>query len=251
VNRVQRSLDASNTAQHVSVGRPWGHAIHTAACCLLFVCWCVCRQHLRELRDYQQQIKLFDESAEEIVRDATRKQVRHTPVAWLMADHVQYSTTGGYQELFADTRTQAVAVADSRQQAVSRVHDHVVDLPAQAGRFHARDYCLVASSSDCLLVMLSRLGMLLQQLVISSWLFWQQLHEVSRHCGLCSTACRRKVLQGGHAATLQRTLGKRDCSQNDKMDRGGISPFTAALHVCSTAANQLYVCCVTLRWRAG
>jgi hypothetical protein len=30
---------------------------------------------------------------------------------------------------------------------------------------------------------------------------------------------RRKVLQGGHAATLQRTLGKRDCSQNDKMDR--------------------------------
>jgi hypothetical protein len=38
-----------------------------------------------------------------------------------------------------------------------------------------------------------------------------------------ATACRRrrKVLQGGHAATLQRTLGKRDCSQNDKMDRGG------------------------------
>jgi hypothetical protein len=34
---------------------------------------------------------------------------------------------------------------------------------------------------------------------------------------------RRKVLQGGHAATLQRTLGKRDCSQNDKLDRGGIS----------------------------
>jgi hypothetical protein len=37
----------------------------------------------------------------------------------------------------------------------------------------------------------------------------------------------KKVLQGGHAATLQQTLGKRDCSQNesqnDKMDRGGIS----------------------------
>jgi hypothetical protein len=38
---------------------------------------------------------------------------------------------------------------------------------------------------------------------------------------------KRKVLQGGHAATLQRTLGKRDCSQNDKMDRGGISLFSA------------------------
>jgi hypothetical protein len=35
-----------------------------------------CRQYLRELRDYQQQIKLFDESAEEIVREALRKQVR-------------------------------------------------------------------------------------------------------------------------------------------------------------------------------
>jgi hypothetical protein len=35
------------------------------------------RTYLRELRDYQQQIKLFDESAEEIVRDAMRKQVRH------------------------------------------------------------------------------------------------------------------------------------------------------------------------------
>jgi hypothetical protein len=34
-----------------------------------------CRQYLRELRDYQQQIKLFDESAEEIVREALRKQV--------------------------------------------------------------------------------------------------------------------------------------------------------------------------------
>jgi hypothetical protein len=33
------------------------------------------RQYLRELRDYQQQIKLFDESAEEIVREALRKQV--------------------------------------------------------------------------------------------------------------------------------------------------------------------------------
>jgi hypothetical protein len=33
------------------------------------------RQYLRELRDYQQTIKLFDESAEEIVRDALRKQV--------------------------------------------------------------------------------------------------------------------------------------------------------------------------------
>jgi hypothetical protein len=28
---------------------------------------------------------------------------------------------------------------------------------------------------------------------------------------------RRKVLQGGHAATLQRTLGKRDCSQNEEL----------------------------------
>jgi hypothetical protein len=37
---------------------------------------------------------------------------------------------------------------------------------------------------------------------------------------------RRKVLQGGHAATLQRTLGKRDCSQNDKKDRGRISLFS-------------------------
>jgi hypothetical protein len=27
------------------------------------------------------------------------------------------------------------------------------------------------------------------------------------------------VLQGGHAATLQQTHGKRVCSQNDKMDR--------------------------------
>jgi glutamate synthase domain-containing protein 1 len=33
------------------------------------------RQFLRELRDYQLAIKLFDESAEEIVREATRKQV--------------------------------------------------------------------------------------------------------------------------------------------------------------------------------
>jgi hypothetical protein len=31
----------------------------------------------------------------------------------------------------------------------------------------------------------------------------------------CFFFLRRKVLQGGHAATLQRTLGKRDCSQND------------------------------------
>jgi hypothetical protein len=33
------------------------------------------RQFLRELRDYQLAIKLFDESAEEIVREASRKQV--------------------------------------------------------------------------------------------------------------------------------------------------------------------------------
>jgi hypothetical protein len=30
---------------------------------------------------------------------------------------------------------------------------------------------------------------------------------------------KRRVLQGGgYAATLQQTLGKRDCSQNDKME---------------------------------
>jgi hypothetical protein len=48
---------------------------------------------------------------------------------------------------------------------------------------------------------------------------WQQKKKVLQ-------ARRRKVLQGGHAATLQRTLGKMDCSQNDKMDRGGISLFS-------------------------
>lgn len=40
-----------------------------------------CRQFLRELRDYQVSIKLFDESAEEIVREATRQQVEQ----WLAA----------------------------------------------------------------------------------------------------------------------------------------------------------------------
>lgn len=45
-------------------------------------CCAVPRQYLRELRDYQQQIKLFDESAEEIVRDALRKQVGGLVCDW-------------------------------------------------------------------------------------------------------------------------------------------------------------------------
>lgn len=45
--------------------------------------------------------------------------------------------------------------------------------------------------------------------------------------GNCVGCQRRgKVLQGGHAVMLQRALGKRDCSQNDKMNRGGILLFS-------------------------
>jgi hypothetical protein len=83
--------------------RPWGDKLRMR--CLLLLCRCVCRQYLRELRDYQQQIKLFDESAEEIVRDATRKQVRHAHAAVVV-----YSMQ------------QAVQVCMARC-------DHVVDLP--------------------------------------------------------------------------------------------------------------------------
>eukprot|EP00879_Flechtneria_rotunda_P009976 GHRR01010432.1.p1 GENE.GHRR01010432.1~~GHRR01010432.1.p1 ORF type:complete len:735 (+),score=296.51 GHRR01010432.1:437-2641(+) len=48
------------------------------------------RQFLRELRDYQQAIKLFDESAEEIVRDSLRKQIE----GWL-ATAVEIARTPG------------------------------------------------------------------------------------------------------------------------------------------------------------
>lgn len=58
---------------------------------------CTCRQFLRELRDYQTSIKLFDESAEEIVRESARKMVSYT-CCWPIALAATIKPTHTLQE---------------------------------------------------------------------------------------------------------------------------------------------------------
>jgi hypothetical protein len=61
-------------------------------------------------------------------------------------------------------------------------------------------------------------------------------------CAAGNEVKERKVLQGGHAATLQRTLGKRDCSQNDRMDGNEVlqvhSCCSVALSACIRSEGQ-------------